>query len=201
LQPSSGPPKALTWNVEYGDYDSVNLVNPADSQLVRLTAVLDGDVLVGRPTSFGSTQSGGPSTDLFVLVRASSGASVADVADNYLVAGEEIDTEDRGPTPGQGLTYLISTLSASISRTGALSVTGLRDTVTHDAQGEPAPVFGQTIPPFTGRVTLRSDGWFTMTDGAVGAFTRSGELFVRTLFDGRHFSFDFGGPITVATAK
>lgn len=195
------PPNALTWRIYDNDTVSVQLVSAEDGNTISLTPVLDGDVLVGRPYSYGGQTNGGPFSDLFILVRASSSASIGGVAGRYFVAGQEVETEDRAPTAGQGMSVFFSALTASLSKTGALSVDGTEDTVTHDSQGNPAPVSGQPISDSGGRISLRSDGWFESTDGAVGAFSRSGDLFLRAYFDGSHFALAFGGRMPQVTGK
>lgn len=201
FQKDKPPPGALTWSVQDNDTVFVAIVNPEDGETIALTPVLDGDVLVGRPFSYGGQTNGGPYSDLFVLVRASSGASLAGVAGNFIVAGQDVETVDRTPNPGQGLEFAYPTVFASISKTGALSGTGEEDRISHDSQGNPVTATDLQVPQFTDRISLRSDGWFTVSDGAVGAFSRSRELFVRARFDGTAFALAFGGPFPVVTGK
>jgi hypothetical protein len=188
-------PTNVTWDLQ--DDGSVGLHPPDNPYPIIFNTALDGDVLVGFGVGFGSGQpDDGPASELFVLVRASTDAKLAQMAGQYFVTGLETDTAD-AKTSGQGFDYRVQTLTVTIAGNGGVLVAGVEDAYSHDGQGLPFQLTDQPLAGPVGRITLKSDGSFTSTDGAVGAFSRKGDFFVRSVSDGTTFSLVFGTPLVL----
>lgn len=187
-------PQGLTWSILD---TNVRLGIPDLTYPILFTAALDGAVLVGRGTTPGGNKPDeGPAADLFVLVRVSSGAKLSAAVGDYFHVGGESDTVDaKSPAPGQGMNFIVTTATATIVKSGDLSATGIQDVYSHDGQGAPSEQHDLPISATLGRLSVKPDGSFTSTDGASGAFSRGGELFVKTIFDGKRFALDFGTPL------
>jgi hypothetical protein len=194
IEDVDGAPAGVTWDILDG---SVRLLIPDFGFPVSMTAALGGDVLVGRgssPNGDGDPNAG-PWAEQFVLVRASSGAALADAAGQYFIVGSQFETVNASQGPGQGFEFRTQTLTGTLTKTGALSGVGTADVQSHDAQGEPFRIDNQTVDGGAGKLTLRPDGFFSSTDGARGAFSRRGDLLVRFVANGADYSIDVGTPL------
>jgi len=172
--------KGVTYTV-ISDGGFVEITPTGGSQPFRLESVLDGDVLVGAANAPGdaTTQA---STDLFVLVRASSGASFAKLAGAYQViqqTTEGIDAPiDQEPPLAQNLGFGVADFGVTISTSGQIVSLGTQDVTTTDGLGNPVTTAGQPLSA-SGRGALKSDGSFSSADlGFLGAPTRDDLFFV-----------------------
>jgi hypothetical protein len=187
-----------TW--DFLDDGTVAIRIPGQTFPITLTAVLDGDVLVGTgSTSGGPKPDQGPGIELFVLVRASSGAKLSQAAGDYFSIGAETDTVDaKTGAQDQTIDFHVTTLTSTITAAGAVTINGFSDLFTHDSLGASASALGNAVSGPGGRITVKPDGSFTSTDGSFGAFSRRGDFFVRAVSDGTKFSLDFGTPLVLS---
>jgi hypothetical protein len=192
-----GPPDGITWGIG----DGTVFIAPPEGMgnAFSLYAALAGDVLVGQP--FSSDQTGSGNTELFLLVRASSRATLAALAGVYSVAGQEILTEDRATPPGQGMTFNDYTITSVVTGAGNTSISGVLGITGHDGTGTPVFTDDFTVDEGTGRLVLEADGGFSLPRGVRGAVTPSGVLSIHADFAERGFSMFFGTPALPGITK
>ncbi len=162
-----------------------------------LTAVLDGNVLVGRRMNVVFS-----SAEVFLMIRASSGATPAKLLGKYHFVQEGTQVVDhpaaQEPPLAQDFAFTTSDYVSTVSSGGDVQSVGTQDVTTHDDQGLRSAAADQ---PFTDadHVAARSDGSFVGAHGAVGAVSIGGGLVVtlNAAMSGRYeiaFGVSVGGP-------
>ena len=192
----AAPEPGITWSVG----DGLVFLTPPEGQggSFNLVPALDGDVLLGQTVD---SHEGGGRTGIFVFVRASARQALSNFAGLYAVAGQELTMEDRDTPPGQGMTFQDYTLTSTVAASGNTSIDGTINISGHDAEGTPQQQSDVPVSGATGRLSLASDGTFTLPGGIRGAVAGNGAFAVQVLFSRGTYSMYFSTPALAGTKR
>jgi len=170
----------ITYTVDQ-EVGSVIITPAGDDKPFTLEAVLDGNALVGLQSS-GSGEGGDSSVGMFLMVRNATGLTTAKLAGAFGLVQQTTDVVDHPaaeePPKTQDFAFSVTNFVATVAANGVTTLSGLKDTTTHDDNGSPVTAFAQS---FTGggRLTGRSDGSVVSNDSVfVGALAVGGGFFI-----------------------